>query len=66
MCRSSTRDLLLHHPLLLAVPSANLSYKLEELQMVLEVPCETAVALLISDPTAVLTSPSSALKLDQQ
>ena len=57
-----TRALVLLHPLLLAVPSSNLSYKIDEIMMVLDLSKGAAVKKLASNPTLALRVSSMDLR----
>ena len=57
-----TQALVLLHPLLLAVPSSNLSYKIDEIMMVLDLSKRAAVKKLVSNPTLALRMPSIELR----
>jgi len=52
----STQALILKHPLLLVMSSANLLYKVHEIQMIRDVTRREAVELIKSDPTRVLST----------
>ena len=54
--------LLMEHPLLLAIPSSNLLYKAQEMQLVLGLSRKGALALLASDPTLALHTEPSMLR----
>jgi len=57
----STQTLILKHPLLLVISSANLLYKVHEIQMIRDVTRREAVELIKSDPTRVLSTQPNAV-----